>query len=153
MSGLVGIVIVDHGSRRRESNALFERFVALFAQLTPHEIVEPAHMELAEPSLSDAVLRCAERGAERVVVAPYFLAPGKHWREDLPRLAAEAAANAKAQTGRGLAWLVSQPIGLDASVVRLVDDRVRHCLATAKGQSAACEACAGSDRCRFTPAP
>jgi sirohydrochlorin ferrochelatase len=148
----LGIVIVDHGSRRAESNALFERFASLFAHLCERGIVEPAHMEFAEPSLATAILRCAERGADRIVVAPYFLAPGKHWREDLPRLTSEAAAAARAATGKPLQWLVGQPIGLDESVVRLVDARVEHCLRRAQGEAEACEACAGSDRCRFEDA-
>ena len=36
-------------------------------------IVEPAHMELAEPSIATAFARCVERGATTVVVFPYFL--------------------------------------------------------------------------------
>ena len=31
-----------------------------------YEIVEPAHMELAEPSISSAYAACVKRGAERV---------------------------------------------------------------------------------------
>jgi len=36
--------------------------------------------------------RCVERGASRIVVAPFFLGPGKHWTQDIPRLTADAAA-------------------------------------------------------------
>ena len=47
----VGIVIVDHGSRRDESNRLLLEVVEQFARATGSRIVEPAHMELAEPSI------------------------------------------------------------------------------------------------------
>src|SRR5690349_7469073 len=88
-----GIVIVDHGSRREESNRMLEEVAALFAQrfVTTYEIVEPAHMELAEPSIATAYDRCVARGATRVIVCPFFLGPGNHWTGDIPRLAAEAA--------------------------------------------------------------
>src|SRR5690606_11194870 len=76
-----GLVIVDHGSRRDESNQMLEDFVAMFRKLGDYRIVEPAHMELAEPSIATAFDRCVQRGAKRVVVAPYFLAPGRHWNE------------------------------------------------------------------------
>ena len=64
-------------------------FAKRFAQM--YEIVEPAHMELAEPSIATAYDRCVKRGAQRIVVCPFFLGPGKHWTQDIPRLTAEAA--------------------------------------------------------------
>ena len=89
-----GIIIVDHGSRRDESNRMLERVATLFAERFRgrYEIVEPAHMELAEPSIASAYARCVERGATRVVVCPFFLGPGKHWTQDIPSLTAQAAA-------------------------------------------------------------
>lgn len=69
----IGVVIVDHGSKRETSNAMLHEFVALYRSTTGHAIVEPAHMELASPSIADAVTNCVEQGAKHVVVAPYFL--------------------------------------------------------------------------------
>jgi len=146
---VLGVVLVDHGSRAAESNALFERFVELFAARTEHAIVEPAHMELAEPSLEQAFARCVERGASRVYVAPYFFAPGKHWRVDLPALAAAAAATVSAAVGRELSWLVGQPLGLHEALVSVVEDRLQHCLSHADGAGESCAACADTGRCRF----
>src|SRR4051812_11805719 len=89
-----GIVIVDHGSRRDQSNQMLEEVASLFAKrfADMYEIVEPAHMEIAEPSIATAYDRCVKRGATRVIVCPFFLGPGKHWTQDIPRLTAEAAA-------------------------------------------------------------
>lgn len=81
-----GIIIVDHGSRRQESNALLEdvaqRFADRFQQ--QYDIVEPAHMELCQPSIATAYERCVARGAMRIVVCPFFLGPGKHWTATFP---------------------------------------------------------------------
>src|SRR5688500_5667397 len=91
---VTGIIIVDHGSRSTDSNALLielaERFAARFA--ARYAIVEPAHMELADPTIGRAFARCVWRGADRIVVCPFFLGPGKHWQSDIPRLVEEAAA-------------------------------------------------------------
>ena len=38
-----GIIIVDHGSRRAESNEMLLEVVAQFAQRAPRAIIEPAH--------------------------------------------------------------------------------------------------------------
>jgi len=86
-----GVILVDHGSRREESNQLLLEVVEAYRQHAQWEIVEPAHMELAKPSIATAFERCVRRGAELVVVFPYFLAPGRHWDQDIPALSAEAA--------------------------------------------------------------
>jgi len=138
----VGIVIVDHGSTRPASNAMLEAFVEMFREHTHYAIVEPAHMELAEPSIATAFARCVERGAGRVVVSPYFLAPGKHWQKDIPALTTAAAA-----AHPGVSFLVGAPIGLHPLMCDLIQQRIDHCLAHAAGEAPECDVCAGSGRC------
>ena len=122
--GSLGIVIVDHGSRRTESNELLLEVVALFRETTGYAIVEPAHMELAEPTVATAFDRCVQQGARLVVIHPYFLLPGRHWDQDIPQLAAEAA-----QRHPEVRYLVTDPLGLHPLMIQIMDDRIRHCLA------------------------
>lgn len=144
---VTGLVIVDHGSSRGESNQVLEDFAALFAATKPYAIVEPAHMELCEPLIETAFRKCVERGAKRVVVVPYFLAPGKHWHKDIPALAAAASAACG-----NVPFLVSAPIGLHPLMADLIESRVEHCLKQAGGEEAECEYCAGTGRCQFKTA-
>lgn len=139
----VGIVIVDHGSRRPESHAMLLEVVALYAQTCPYSIVEPAHMELAEPSIETAFRRCVEQGAELIVVYPYFLLPGRHWDHDIPALAAEAARHHP-----GLRYLVTAPQGLHPLISQIIQDRIDQCLHHATDAGAACPLCEGTDKCR-----
>jgi sirohydrochlorin ferrochelatase len=122
-----GIIIVDHGSQRDESNRMLEELARLFAQRFPHryEIVEPAHMELAEPSIATAYHRCVERGATQVIVAPFFLGPGKHWTQDIPRLTSEAAAKHP-----GTTFQVAETLGSDDLILDLLEKRIRFCIAS-----------------------
>lgn len=141
-SGALGIVIVDHGSRRSDANERHEAFVAEWQAARELAIVEPAHMELAEPSIGAAFDRCVDRGATTVVVAPYFLWPGNHWDRDIPALAAEAA-------GRhpGVRYLVTAPLGPHPALGEIVEERIRHCLAQVAGQAEECDLCRGTGRC------
>jgi len=119
----VGVIIVDHGSRRDDSNRMLEQFVEQFRQASRFAIVEPAHMEMAEPSIATAFGRCVAAGARRVVVAPYFLLPGKHWDADIPRLTAEAA-----KKHAGASYVVAAPIGLHPLMVSVIESRIGECL-------------------------
>ncbi|MFM7271998.1 MAG: CbiX/SirB N-terminal domain-containing protein [Actinomycetes bacterium] len=131
-----GLVIVDHGSRRAESNRLLEGFAREFAARGDYRIVEAAHMELAEPTIGEAFDRCVARGAERVVVCPFFLLPGNHWRRDIPELTAEAAARHP-----GVAFLVTAPIGLHPLMGDVLAATIDGCLAAATGDAPRCRAC------------
>jgi sirohydrochlorin ferrochelatase len=136
----LAIIIVDHGSRREESNQMLEEVARLFGKrfTQKYDIVEPAHMEIAEPSIATAYARCIERGASRVVVCPFFLGPGKHWTSDIPHLTEEAAAKFP-----GTRYHVSMPLGVDDLILDLLDKRVQFC---AKNELV-CESCRGTKRC------
>lgn len=138
----IGLVVVDHGSRRAESNEMLERMADMIRQAVPYRVVEPAHMELAEPSIATAFGRCVEVGVELVVVSPYFLLPGRHWSQDIPSLAREAAA-----AHPGSRYLVTAPLGLHPLMAEVVGARVEHCLAHVAGDAEECEVCDGSGVC------
>ncbi len=156
-----GVIVVDHGSRRRESNDLLLRSVSAFESSSSYRIVEPAHMELAQPDIRVAFRRCVERGADRIVVFPWFLAPGRHWDQDIPQLVAAAAVEFPQ-----IPWLVTAPFGLHPGMLAVVSDRIGSCLAQAARFSPsrqpasawrdtslpACEFCDVSARCRFRTA-
>ena len=139
---LTGIVIVDHGSRRTESNLRHERFVADWRDRSDYTIVKAAHMELAEPSIGTAFDACVAAGATTVVLAPFFLWPGNHWDRDIPNLAAAAS-----QQHPGVHYLVTAPLGPHPLLMDIVEDRIQYCLAHARGEVPECEVCAGTQRC------
>jgi sirohydrochlorin ferrochelatase len=125
-----GIVIVDHGSRRLESNRRHEAFVEEWRARGRYAVVEPAHMELAEPSIRTAFAACVAAGATTVVIAPLFLWPGNHCDRDIPALAAEASSRHP-----GVDYLVAAPLGPHPLLIDIVEERIRHCMAHASGES------------------
>ncbi|KVI02459.1 hypothetical protein Ccrd_019235 [Cynara cardunculus var. scolymus] len=139
-----GVIIVDHGSRRKESNLMLNEFVAMFAEKTGHSIVEPAHMELAKPSIQDAFHSCVQQGANRVIISPFFLFPGRHWHQDIPSLSAEAAKDFP-----GVSYMITAPLGLHPLLVDVVDDRIKHCLSHVAGDADECAVCAGTGKCHL----
>ncbi len=87
-------------------------------------IVEPAHMELAEPTIAQAFTKCVEQGARHVVIHPYFLSPGRHGTSDIPRMAAQAAADHP-----GTGFTVTEPLGVDPRINDVILLRIQEALA------------------------
>ena len=82
------LLLVAHGSRRMESN---EEIAAIAGTLKErlkgkYAAVEHAFLELAEPSIPNAIDRLIERGSEEVNILPYFLSAGRHVHEDVPNI-------------------------------------------------------------------
>jgi len=115
------IIIVDHGSRQPDANEALEQVARLVGARTGGDVF-PAHMELAEPSLGQAFDSAIAAGATFIVVVPYFISPGRHSREDIPRICAAAASRHP-----GVRWHCSAPVGLDRMMADLVVRRISEC--------------------------
>jgi sirohydrochlorin ferrochelatase len=85
------LLLVDHGSRRPEAHAHLAELAARVEALAPGWRARVAHMEIATPSIEEALAECAQQGAEEVVVLPLFLTPGRHLAADVPDLVARGA--------------------------------------------------------------
>lgn len=110
---------------------MLEEVARCYRRQTGAAIVEPAHMELAAPSIGDAFGRCVKLGARHIVVQLFFLSPGRHSMRDIPELTAEAAAEHP-----GVTYTVSQPIGVDPRLVEVLATRVAEALAEVARDSA-----------------
>lgn len=85
------LVLVAHGSRRAASNeevkSLAQRLRGIDAGALP--LIETGFLEIASPTIPEAIQSCIAAGASTVVVVPYFLSAGRHVSEDVPRIVNE----------------------------------------------------------------
>lgn len=115
-----GILIVDHGSRRAEANEALAEVALLVEQARPGAIVRIAHMDIVPPTIADAFDACVAEGAGEVIVHPYFLSPGNHTTNDIPRLAREAA-----KRHPGVVTRISDPLGVHPRLAEVILERLR----------------------------
>jgi sirohydrochlorin ferrochelatase len=115
------LILVDHGSRLAEANQILEDVAAMVRGITK-DPVYTAHMDLAAPTIAEAFDAAVAAGADHVFVFPYFLAPGRHSRQDIPRMCAEAAARHP-----GVRWHCTGPIGLEPGLGELIVRRAEQC--------------------------
>jgi sirohydrochlorin ferrochelatase len=113
------LVLIAHGSRRQASNEevrdLASRLQHTAADRYP--LVEPGFLELASPSIPEAIESCIKSGATAIVVVPYFLAAGRHVIEDIPEIVQPVA-----RQHPDVSIRISKHIGQAESMTRLILD-------------------------------
>ena len=112
------LILVDHGSRFPEANETLAAVAELVRGLAGSTDIRYAHMELAEPTIQQAFEACVAAGATQVVVHPYFLAPGRHSTQDIPRMVADAA-----RRFPNVQYCVTEPLGLHPKIGEVVLER------------------------------
>ncbi|KAK4282370.1 hypothetical protein QN277_013756 [Acacia crassicarpa] len=119
-----GVIIVDHGSRRKESNLMLHEFVEMVKHKTGYEIVEPAHMNHQYQTPLNLALNKVHAGLLLVLFSSFLVGIGI--RIFLPQLQKQRR--------------VTQDV---------VDDRIKHCLKHVAGDVDECSVCAGTGKCRL----
>lgn len=114
------LILIDHGSTVLEANELLEKISELLQDRpdSGFDIVTYSHMELSEPTISQAFDKCVSLGAVEVVIHPYFLAPGRHSTQDIPKMVNEAASSHP-----GVSYTVSEPLGLHDKIIEVILER------------------------------
>jgi sirohydrochlorin cobaltochelatase len=117
------ILIIGHGSRDSEANVEFEAVVAAFRQRQSEFDVAHGYIELAKPSLAEAL---DERGAKggQVVVLPLLLLAAGHVKNDIPLALAEARRNHPATD-----FIAAKALGVHPALVSLLRERADQALA------------------------
>jgi len=115
---MLGLLLVDHGSRVAVANAQLGELAALVRRLRPDDLVGIAHLELAEPAIAQGVDTLVAQGAREIRVLCCFLADGRHSRDDVPRLAQAAAARHP-----GVVMRIGGAIGVHEALARVLLER------------------------------
>ena len=113
------VLLIAHGSRHDPANDDLRRMAIRLGERGDHRIVEPAFLELAEPSIATGGGRCVDRGAARVLMVPYFLSAGVHLLRDLT-----AARDDLVARHPGVEFRLGPPLGPDPLLEDLVAKRV-----------------------------
>ncbi len=113
------LVLIAHGSRRQASNQEVTNLaLGLKKSAGKHyQIVEAGFLEIAKPSIPEAIESCIESGATSVIVVPYFLAAGRHVVEDIPQIVRPVG-----ERHPHVSIRISEHIGMSNSMPRLILD-------------------------------
>jgi sirohydrochlorin ferrochelatase len=112
------LLLIAHGSRQAEANDDLHHLAERLRSLGRFPIIEPAFLELAEPTIAQAGRRCIEQGADRVILVPYFLSAGVHVGRDL-----QAHRDALARDFPAVAFALAEPLGPHPLLEEIVSQR------------------------------
>jgi sirohydrochlorin ferrochelatase len=85
------LLILVHGSPREESNVDMYEVVEQVRAVQKYFYVQVGFLECNDPPIPQAIEKCIEAGAERIIAVPYFLHAGRHVADDLPGFLEEAS--------------------------------------------------------------
>ncbi len=120
--GKIAVLLLGHGSRADGANDGMHRVAEALRKCGEYDIVEMGFMIRNFPSIEDGAAACVRRGADMVLMVPYFLHTGLHLIEDLP----DAVPHLE-KLHPGVRFVLGQPMGLHPKLVEIVEDRIREC--------------------------
>lgn len=113
------ILLMGHGSRVPEANNALHAVAEMVKAETGCEIVEVSFREQHSPNIQKGIDACVHRGAERIVLYPYFLFAGAHVLEDLPAEMEEAT-----RRYPQLEMTLGEPLGVHPKLGEIVCERI-----------------------------
>lgn len=111
------VVIVGHGSRDAAANGEFEQLIARYQARRPELVVRHGYIELARPSLAEALADVAGDCAD-VTLLPLFLFAAGHVKNDIPLALAEIR-----RMRPGVRYTTARELGIDAALAELAIER------------------------------
>ncbi|MDD3984811.1 MAG: sirohydrochlorin nickelochelatase [Methanobacterium sp.] len=139
----IGVLLVGHGSRLPYGKDVVSQIAEMYREEQEFP-VEVGFMNMSKPSIPEAITILADKGAEKIIVTPVFLAHGVHTTEDIPRILGlnnghdktehnthshshvhdheEVEINFKGEI------IYTEPLGADKRIADIIKDRVNDAL-------------------------
>ena len=114
-----GVLVVGHGSRRKETEQILQTIVEMARDMLPEMPVEIAYMEFGERNIPTGLDSLTAVGVDEIAVVPYFLFDGMHIRQDIPQALEEYR-----QAHPNLSIKMGRPLGADKRLAEILAARI-----------------------------
>ncbi len=81
----VGVLLISHGSRLPYGEEVINQVAEIYREKTDYPVVV-SFMNMSKPSIPAAINQLADKGVEKIIAIPVFLAHGVHTKQDIPKL-------------------------------------------------------------------
>jgi len=116
-----GLLLIDRGSREREASEELETICKEVKEKGGYAFAEYCFLEVTLPYIDDGMKKCLESDIDALTIVPYFLYPGK-------KVKAAVTEAMKYQSGTNVKFLVTKPMSMHMTLVKLVESRIKSAL-------------------------
>ena len=113
-------LFIAHGSREAKSNQAFFDLLREFRKTVPREKVEGCFLEIAKPSIPEAIESAVKNGVQEIFVIPLMLFRGRHAEQDIPAMIEEARSR-----HTDVDFHYASPLSEDPSFLEMMGRKVR----------------------------
>ncbi|MDC4206948.1 MAG: sirohydrochlorin chelatase (plasmid) [Candidatus Manganitrophus sp.] len=113
------LLLIGHGSRDAEGNEEFLEMVRQLKEKNPHQRIDAAFVELAEPSIRTALDRYADPSPKTVWIMPVLFFAAAHSKVEIPEIVNEARRRLPHVT-----FHYGAPLGIHPILLDIVHERV-----------------------------
>ncbi len=121
MEQKTAIILLAHGSRRKEANQEVAFLAGIMEKDTLAMETEVGHafLQFVAPSLEESIRNFIEKGYNRIAIAPLFLTSGVHIQEDIPEILEKIKT-----THPDVNLVLCRPLGCDSRLLPIIRERV-----------------------------
>ena len=116
-----GLLIIDRGSRERETSEELEIICDSIQQKKGYEFVDFCFLEVVGPFIEDKLPKILAKDIEELVIVPYFLYPGKKVKMAVTNIM-------KYQKDTKIKFVVTKPMSMHQTLIELVENRITSAL-------------------------
>ena len=116
-----GLLLIDRGSKEREASEELETICKEVKKKGGYDFAEYCFLEVTPPYIEDGIKKCLKSDIDSLTIVPYFLYPGK-------KVKAAVTEVMKYQTTTNVKFLVTKPMSMHMTLVKLVENRIKSAL-------------------------
>jgi precorrin-8X/cobalt-precorrin-8 methylmutase len=114
------ILLLGHGSRLTEANKALKQMAHMIMEIGDVPLVEVAFLQFVQPDFFNGVSTCISKGANKIIVHPYFLYKGRHFQEDMLEMIEESR-----RKYSSIEFVLTEPLGVHENIARVVLERAQ----------------------------
>ena len=116
-----GLLLIDRGSKEREAGEELEAICKEVKVKGDYAFADYCFLEVTPPFIEDGIKKCLKNKIDSLTIVPYFLYPGK-------KVKAAVTEIMKYQTTTNVKFLVTKPMSMHITLVKLVENRIKSAL-------------------------
>lgn len=116
-----GLLLIDRGSKEREAGEELETICKEIKKKGSYAFAEYCFLEVTLPYIEDGIKKCLKSDIDSLTIVPYFLYPGK-------KVKAAVTEVMKYQETTNVKFLVTKPMSMHMTLVKLVENRIKSAL-------------------------